>query len=258
MELLKSNYVNTTTGFTVQSNTITAGYLLIPDLTFQYVSSGYANDLTQTSIRFGFLETLTVSRIALMGMNFREFNLFYNDATANTFALTSTGATVTSQWVSNSESSIYLTCTPVACTSITLDIKKTQIANVEKAIGYFMAGQELIDFPIIPSARNYKFDVDKKAVRHTMSDGTVRIHSVFKRMKADIGLKYISLSFRNTLKTVYDRMDGMVFVPFGTTTSWDAILFPCVWDGQFDFYEHSDDASGSGFSGKVRLLETTP
>ena len=47
-----------------------------------------------------------------------------------------------------------------------------------------------------------------------------------------------------------------MFCPFGTTTSWDAILFESVWTGPFDFYEYSDNASSSGFSGKITLKET--
>ena len=36
----------------------------------------------------------------------------------------------------------------------------------------------------------------------------------------------------------------------------DGFMFECVWTGTFDFYEFSDDASVSGFSGKIVLRET--
>ena len=77
MEFLLSNYVNTTTGVTVQSATNTVEFLLNRDPVFQYASSGYNNDATTTTITFSFDETLTVSRIALVSMNLKGFTIYY-------------------------------------------------------------------------------------------------------------------------------------------------------------------------------------
>lgn len=258
MELLKANYFDTTTGFVVNSATDTAEFVLLADTTFQYVSSGFNNDLTVASMRFNFSETVTISRIALAGINLKEFIIFYNGATANTFALTSTGATTASSWNANSETGLYLQCTPQACTSMTLEMKKTTTANSEKAVGYFVATQEHIDFSRIPSAKNYSPMVIPEEVVHRLSTGDTRIQSVADKWSFDIKLEYITTALRDSLYTIYRLHDGMIFVPFGTTTSWDKVIAPVVWAGPFNFFKHSDNAVGTGFEGSIKLMETTP
>jgi hypothetical protein len=258
MELLRKNYVNTTTAIVVNSNTDSAQYIMNPDTSFQFVSSGFNNDLTTVTLRINFTETLTVSRIAMVGMNLKEFDLFYNGVTANAFALTTSAATTTSKWTSNSETSMFMQCTPVACTSVSLDMKKTMVADAEKALGYFVVSQERIDFSRIPSAKNYNPVIDTEEVVHKLSDGNTRIQVVADRWRANVKLEYISESFRNSLRTIYNLHDGLIFVPFGTTTAWDAVIFPCVWQGPFDFYKFSDNAPATGFEGTIKLWETTP
>lgn len=258
MELLKANYFDTTTAAVVNSNTSTAEYLLNPDPSFQYVSSGFNNDLTTSTLRINFSETLTVSRIALVGMNLKDFTIFYNGATANTFALTSTGATTASNWTSNSETGMFLQCTPQACTSVSIDMKKTITANQEKALGYLVISQERLDFARIPAAKNYSPVIDTAQVTHRLSDGNTRLQVIAERWRAQVKLEYVSESMRNSLKDIYSLHEGLVFVPFGTTTSWDKVIFPCVWEGQFDFFRFSDNAPSAGFDGTIRLAETTP
>lgn len=258
MELLKANYLQTSTSLVVNSNTVTASYVMNPDTSFQYVSSGLNDDTTYSSMRVNFTETMTVSRIALAGINLKEFRLYYDGATANTFALTSTGATTVSSWNANSETSMYLQCTPVYCTSVTLDMKKTTTANQEKAVGYFVVAQELLDFARIPSANNYLPILDSQQVKHRLSDGTTRIQSVADRWRAGVRLNFVTEAMRNTLRTIYQLHQGMIFVPFGTTTGWDGVIFPCVWEAPFSFYQFSDNSPGAGFEGAISLMETSP
>ncbi len=257
MEFLKTNYIDTTTAIVVGSNTATSSYIIKRDLSFQYKSDGFNNDLTTSSIRINFDETLTVSRIALMGINVKGMTWFYNGATANTFSFTTTAATTTSNFSSNSETSMYFTCTPVACTSVTFDLKTTQTANAEKAVGYIYVGQQHIDFPRIPSSKNYKPMFDPKDIVHELSDGSVRIHNIDTRMAAQIKLSNITASFRNSLKDVFDLRSEFVFSAFPTSTGWDEFIFPCVWEGNFDFYSYSDDFEAAGFSGSIKLRETS-
>lgn len=258
MELLKASYINTTTAIVVNSNTQTAEYIMNPDISFQYVSSGFNNDATTATLKINFSETLTVSRIALLGINLREFDLFYNGVTANAFAMTATSSTTTSKWTSNSESALYITVAPVACTSVSLDMKKTMVANSEKAVGYMVVSQERIDFTRIPSAKNYTPLLETQEVTHKLSDGNTRLQVIADRWKATVKLEYISESFRNSLRSIYNLHESHIFVPFGTTTSWDQVIFPCVWQGPFDFYKFSDNAPSAGFEGMIKLLETTP
>lgn len=258
MELLKASYINTTTSIVVGSNTATAEYLMNPDTSFQYVTSGFNNDLTTASIRINFTETMSVSRIALCGINLKEFDVFYNGATANAFAMTTTASTTTSKWTSNSETSIYIQCTLVDCTSVTIDMKKTMVANKEKALGYLAVSRVALDFTKIPSAKNYTPLIDTQEVIHRLSDGNTRSQVIADRWKVNVRLDYVTEAFRNNLKAVYNLHEGLIFVPFGTTTSWDQVIFPCVWLGPFDFYKFSDNAPAAGFEGNIKLEETTP
>lgn len=257
MELLKPNYIDTSTAFVVNSNTAASTYVMDPDITFQYVSSGLNDDTTYSSMRINFSETMTVSRLALMGINLKEFKVFYDGVTANTFALTTTGATVASSWTSNSETSMYLQCTPTYCTSVTLDMKKTMTANSEKAVGYFLISQERLNFDRLPSANDYQPLRNSQQVVHQLSDGNIRLQTIADRWQATVKLNYITETMRNSLKAIYDLHQPSVFVPFGTTTSWDNVIFPCVWTAPFNFYQFSDNSPGAGFDGSMNFLETS-
>ena len=257
MEFLKTSYIDTTTAIVVNSNTSTADNIMGRDTSFQYRSSGFNNDSTTTTIRINFSETLAVSRIAFMGTNVKSMTWFYNGATANTFSFTTTAATTTSNFSTNSETSMFFQCTSVNCTSVSFDLKSTMVANSEKAVGHIYIGQEHLDFPRIPSAKNYKPILDPKTVTHELSDGSIRVHTVGVKHSATIKFQNITASFRTDLKSVYDTHAPFVFVAFGTSTSWDEFLFPCVWEGPFDFFQYSDDFVEAGFTGQIKLRETS-
>jgi len=256
MEFIKSNYINTTTQITVNSNTSTISNLINTDPFYQYYTDGMNNDLTTTSILISFAETTLISRIAIQDTNAKELRLFYNGATANTFALTSSGSTTTSYWTSNSETSLYLRTTPVYVTSLTLDIKKTQTADQEKRVGLFTLSDIYSALTLIPNSSGYMPQINPKQIIHTLSDGGIRVHNVRKKWSVDLKLEYVDLAQRTNLKTIYDLQSSFMFCPFGTTTAWDGILFDCLWTGDFDFYNYSSNAVSSGFSGKISLRET--
>jgi len=260
MEILQKNYYDTATQIVVNSNTTTAKNLLNPDFLFQYSSNGFNDDNTTTTITINFNETLSVSRLAMVQLNWKKFNVYYDGVTANTFSFTSTAATTTSQFINNSESSMYFKCTPQNCTSVTFDVYSTQVANIEKAVGFLGITNKHIDFDAdynrIPSSKNYKPRNVPKEIRHRLSDGGIRIHTIEQKWRVDIKFKYINSAFRDSLRTVWDLHDELLFVGFGTSTGWDEVFFPCVWSGEFNFYRYSDDAAGAGFSGDIRLEQT--
>lgn len=257
MEFLTKNIIQTTTSLAVDSNTSTVEYLLDRDRTFQYVSSGYNSDLTTTSITITFDETTTVSRIALQSINLKSFDIFYNGSTANTFAITSTAATIASQWSTNSETSMFLRVNSTAVSSVTIDMKTTQTANSEKAIGYIYLGDTKIVFPRIPTSKNYKPKLNAKEIVHKLSDGGQRLHIIDKKFSTTIKFKYITESFRDDLYTVWDLKDSFWFVAFGTSTSWDNIFYKVIWSKDFDFYEYSEDSKTANFSGTITLNEVS-
>jgi hypothetical protein len=255
MELLYENLINTTTMISVNSNTTLVENLFNPDRRIQYFSDGFANDSTVSTIRINFSATTPVSRIAIMEHNIEAMTIFYNGVTANTFSLT--GPTTTSDFASLTSTDIYLQMSAaVNVTSVSFDIKRTITANSEKAIGHLVLSTQLLDFSQIPNASGYTPKLDPKQIVHTLSDGGTRLHVVRDKWSASIKLSQVNTTFRDQLRDVYEMYSPMIFVPFNTSSSWDAILFECVWTGPFTFYKFSDNAATVGFSGDISLKET--
>jgi hypothetical protein len=258
MEFLKSNYLDTTTAITLTGGgSLTAGYLFFRDTTFQYITDSAGTDATTASIKISFDNTQTVGRIALLGHNLKSFTIFYNGLTANTFALTSTcNCTATSNWSNNSTTAMFMRVTPVACTSVTIDMKTTISGNTEKAIGYLFVSDILLDFPVDPPADGYKPILNPIGVQHKLSTGGVRVHKTGDKWSTQITLKYITSSFVDSLRSVYDNYPSFSFCPFGTATSWtDQILYECCWTSPFEFYKYADNAAAAGFTGKFEIDE---
>lgn len=257
MEAIKINYINTTTAIVVNSSTATAEYIMRRDTSFQYISTGFNNDATTTTMRINLDSTLAVTRIVLAGMNFKKFNLYYNGVTANTFAI-SGGLTTTSQWLTNSETSLYIKVSSVNCTSVSLDIYSTQVANSEKALGYYVLSDLQYAFDRIPASSGYKPILDSEQVLHKLSDGSKKIQLIDEKWNIQIKYKHLDSTMVASLRTLYNLRDGFVFAPWETNTAWDALIFPCIWENDFDFYQYSADAVSSGFTGSIKLSETTP
>lgn len=255
MEFLESNFLNTTTQAVVNSGTDTVSNLFDRDIRFQYQSSGLNNDSTFATIRINFNETMTVNRLALVEHNLKEFNIYYNGVTANSFVL-SGGSTVSSSFITNSSTALYMRATSVAATSVSIDMKSTIVANAEKAIGFLVLSGLKLQVERDPSAKGYDPRLDPMEVVHTLSDGGTRVQNVSDKFKVKISYQYLSQTSRDSLKSIWSEHDEFMFSPFGTMSSWDGILFPCVWTGDFEFYKFSDDAANTGFSGKISLLET--
>lgn len=255
IEFIKSNLYNTTTSIVVNSNTDTAQYLFDPDISFQYSSNNLNVDLTIATVRINFSQTTTVSRIAILNHNLERYTVFYDGVTANTFALLN-GDTSATIYSSNASTYQYLRVTPQACTSVSIDMYSTIVANSEKAIGFLVLSDTDVTFPRLPSSKGYDIKIDPHDVKHTLSDGGVRIQTIGDKKMLKISYDYLSSSFRDTLKTFYDKHSEFIVCPLGTSTGWDGILFPCIWEGPFEFYKFSDNASSSGHTGKINLLET--
>lgn len=255
MEFLTGNILDTSTMLTIDSGTLTMNNLFNPDKTKQWVSQGYNDDSITSSITITFAQTTTIDRIALKEHNLKEFKIFYDGATANTFNLLS-GLTSTLDLSTNSNTANYFNCSPVECSSITLDMKTTQYPNSEKAIGYLFVGECLLEFPRIPSAKNYQ--IAKKVIRinHSLSDGGTRQQKISEKWEAKMKLTNIDQDDVSDLENIYNRKQTLAFAPFGTMSSWSGILFECVWVGDFDFWEYSDNAQDAGFEGGISLKET--
>ena len=255
MEFCSANFYDTTTQIAVNSNTLTAGYVLSRDIRRQYTSQGFNNDLTTSTMTISFDETTTIDRIVMLGHNIKGMNIYYGGVTANAFVLT--GPTTTSQFTGNTETSLYMPITtPIAVTSVTFDFKSTMVANSEKAIGYILLTAKEYTFPRVPAAGDYKPVLKPKELKHELSTGGIRTHVVDQKWNVKLKYKYFSSTDRDSLKTIYDDHETKAFIPFNTTSGWDGIVFESNWTGPFEFYAYSDNASSSGFSGSITLEET--
>lgn len=255
MEFIKANLLNTTTQITVNSNTGTVSNLFNRDYLYQYYSDQLANDLTTSSITITFAATTAVSRIALIDTNFKEFSVFYNGLTASTFALTG-GDTTVSSYTGNADQYKYFRFSTLQVSSITINAKKTITADQEKLLGVLVISDLEISLTKIPNAQAYKPRVVPKQVVHKLSDGGTRVNTVRRKLEANLNLDYVDSSQVDLLYDLYISNNEFNFCPFGTATGWNGFIFEAVWDGSFDFYEYSDNAASSGFSGKVSLKET--
>jgi hypothetical protein len=256
-ELLQGNYINTSTQLTVNDNTATAVNVLNRDIRFQYSSGQFADDNTTVTMTIAFDQTLTVDRVALVGHNLKSYTVFYDGVTANTFAVTSTSDTSATDFISNSSVSQYFRVAPVDVTSVTIDMKATIVADNNKALGFLVLSEKLTDFDgRKPIAQTYNPRLNPTDVTHRLSDGGIRIQTVDDKWDASFFLDFVTESTRDSLRSIFDDHNDLVFCPFGTSTGWDETIFPCVWGGSFDFYTHSDNASEAGFSGRIGLNET--
>lgn len=255
MEFLTGNIINTTTMIDVLSGTLTMANLFNPDKTQQWVSQGYNDDTLAAEITINFSETTTIDRLALKEHNLKEFHFYYNGVTANTFNL-STANTTTLSYISNSDTAQYFAVTPIDCTSVTLYMKKTQSVDSEKAVGFFYVGQNLLDLPRIPASKNYQITKKVVKITHKLSDGGIRQQKISEKWETKVKLSYISDADVTNLEDIYDRKSATMFAPFGTSTVWPGILYECVWEGDFDFWEFADNASSAGREGSIKLSET--
>jgi hypothetical protein len=256
MEFIKANYLNTTTQISVNSNSGIASNLFNRDSIYQYYSENFNSDATTSSIEIDFGSTVSVSRIGLLDINLKEFNIFYNGLTANSISLVNAD-TATCNYSTNQDRNKYFSFNTIQASSITIEAKKTFIADQEKVIGLLTISDLQVEFTKIPSANSYKPRIVPKQIVHKMSDGGTRIQTVKRKWEAKINLDYISEQERENLYSLYSAGNEFNFVAFGTSTGWNGLMFETVWDGPFDFYEYSDNASSAGFSGSISLKETT-
>jgi len=255
MEFSKENLINTTTAVTLQSNTILAQNLFNPDVNYQCFSEGYSNDLTTTSITINFDSTTPVSRIAMLEHNLKEYSFYYNGATAN--AINLNGAhTTTASFNANSDTAQFFKFDTIQASSITLDMKATQVADKEKVISFLYMADLYFEFDRVPSANGYKPTIAPKQIVHRLGDGGTKIHNIDAKFNIDITFKYLTEAQRDQLRTIYDLKAPFYFTFMPTATAWDSVFFEANWPGAFDFLKYSDNAVATGFSGKIKLQET--
>jgi len=248
MQFCRKNEVNTTTQIAVDSvNTATVRYLFDRDLLTRFETVGYGTN-TSTNITISFSSAVVVDRIFLQNHNLKQYRVFYNGATSNTFTPNISETT-------NSQSCSFYSVNTTTVTSITLQVDLAQSADTEKKIGEFYVGSRMFDFERNPSAADYKPMIDRHQVIHKMPNGGVNVFVVDDKFTAEIKWKFITESFTSQLLNLYETATAFTFIPFGTTTSWDGRAYEVAWTSDFDF-RHADNNKTAGYSGRIIIQET--
>lgn len=257
MECLRGNWLNTTTMLTVDTGTASALYLFDRKSTQTWQSIGDNSDATTSTIRIEFTSAKNIDRIVLQNINWKGFRIYYNSNTSNLFSLSSTCPTGTSQWNTNSATSLYLMLAATTSVSVvTIEVTTTAISNAEKYCGEIWVASQYLQFVDNPSAREYKVSYDRKEYTHEMSDGGTAVYFIQDNYFADIKRTFVDTSEYEELRGLHTLYTPFLFVPFPTGTSWDGKIFEVNWIGDFEFETFSDNYTGNGYSGTMRFRET--
>lgn len=247
MVFLRPNKLDTSTMIKVDAaNTLTISYAFDRDKNTKWKTVGYGTS-TSTIFSIEFNTATAIDKFYLQNHNLKQFRVFYNSTTSNTLTPNISETT-------NSATSNYYSFATITVTSLQLQLDRAVTADTEKQFGEIYVGSLMLAFERNPNAASYKPLVDRQQVVHKMPNGGVTQFIVANKFKADISWKYLTESFYNSLLNIYETGTAIHFVPFPTTTSWDAKAYECLWTNDFDF-KHSDSNKDAGFGGVIRLQE---
>lgn len=250
MEFLTANRVNTTSALVVPSgNTGTQAYLFDRNRELGFSSVGYeSNSSLVVTVSFSSSEVL--SHVLLQNHNLKQFRVFYDGVTANSWANVTT----------NSQTSTYIEFSSTTVSSVTIQMDVAMTTNTEKFIGELYMGERVLSFVVNPPAQGYQPTQKKKRIRHEMPDGGVKLLQISQKFNTSIRLEYITETFKAGLKSVYDAGLPNYFVPFPTTSAWGAQsmgeAYEVLWTSDWDFTFRTNDKQ-QGYGGAI-VLEETP
>lgn len=245
MEFHRANFINTTTQFKLDANqTGTVQYIFDNNKKVMFSTSGY-NSTTATTISVEFSSAKMVSHIFLMNHNLKDYIVYYNSATGNSLASSTT----------NSATSSYFAFSTTTVNSIQIQLNNTIAGSVEKQIGELIITERRYVFERNPSIEDFRYTTERKQVRHQMPDGGVVLFNIRDKYHTNLKLEYFSQTSHDTLSRIYDDALPIYFVPFPTTTGWDGKGFEVNWSGRFDF-RYSTNVKSPGYTGTINLEET--
>lgn len=247
MLFLRQNELNTTTQIVVDAaNTISVANILDRDINTKWVTIGYGTN-TSTNFSIEFATATAIDRVFLQNHNLKQYRIFYNSLTSNTFTPAISETT-------NSATSNYYTFATITVSSITLQLDLATTADTEKQVGEFYVGQLMLSLERNPPANNYRPLIDRHQVVHRMPNGGVSQFIVADKFRTQLKWDFLTESFTSQLLDIYETGTTFYFVPFGTTTSWDGKAYEVAWTNDFDF-RHSDNNKDAGYSGSITIEE---
>jgi len=243
----RRNNLNTTTQVAVAAaNTLTVENLFDNDPNTKWSTAGYSTN-TSTLVTVSFTSSVVIDRVFLQNHNLKQFRIFYDGVTANTFTPAISETT-------NSATSNYYTFATITVSSISLQVDLATTADTEKEVGTFYVGQLMLSMERNPPANSYKPIIDRQQVIHRMPNGGVTQFVVANKFRTNLKWDFLTESFTSRLLNVYETATSFYFVPFGTSTSWDGKAYEVAWTNDFDF-RHSDNNKDAGYGGSVVLEE---
>ena len=228
------------------ANTLTISYAFDRDKKTRWETVGY-NSITSTIFSIEFPTSTVLDKFYLLNHNLKQFRVFYNSVTANTFTPNISETT-------NSATANYYSFATTTVSSLQIQVDAATTADTEKMIGEIYAGSLMLTFERNPDSASYKPLVDRQQVIHKMPNGGVSQFIVANKFRAQVSWKYITESFYNSLLNIYETGTAIHFVPFPTTTSWDGRAYETLWTNDFDF-KHSSNNTDAGFGGMINLEE---
>lgn len=247
MLFLRKNELNTTTMVVVDAvNTSTVTYAFDRKPATQWSTVGYQTT-TSTIFSVEFPTATVIDKIFLKGHNLKQFRVFYNSATANTFSTPINETT-------NSATANYFTFNTVTVSSVQVQVDRATTTDTEKKIGELYVGSLLLSMERNPPTANYTPEIERKHVIHRMPDGGVSQFITSNRFRTTLRWRHLTDGFVTSLRNIYDTSTSFVFTPFPTTSSWDGDAFEVLWTNDFDF-RHSANNFDAGKGGQIVLEE---
>jgi len=249
MEFLGPNLVLTTTVFTTTTANFTGTVVNFFDrnLQLEWSPSGFTTNTSAViSIYFG--TNTVVSHVLLQNHNLRQFQIFYNSLTANTFTPAISETT-------NSATSSYYSFASITVQSIHLQIDRSISNDSERSVGEWVLSNRQVPFVINPSIQNYKAQLFRKQIRHEMPDGGAKLFNLKDKFRAKLSWAFITEAFKLDLFDAFEDNEALYFVPFPTTTLWDGIAYEVVIVGPFDF-NYGSNVRATGWKGSLSIEET--
>jgi hypothetical protein len=257
MEILTTNYLNTTTLVSVESGTDTVDRLFNRNTDNNYYeSSGYNTNTMGVTIGVTFVSSRSISRIVLQGINLKYFTIYYNSNSANTFTLVDAPTTV-SDWLQNSETALYLKFDTISVDSVWIVATQTMSEGYEKQISQFWINGLKFVFENNPDSKGYQPKLNSKEVIHEMSDGGSTKYVFGDAFEAGIKLDYQSQDMYDNFFSLYRERNTFVFTPFPTGTSWEGNhIYEVNWAGDFDFLQPAgNNWREIGYNGELKVKE---